>query len=515
MRLDINKSNLDGANWADFAAQKVIETFPDKDEYTCAAGISPSGIVHFGNFRDVITSYAVSESLKKKGVKTKCIFSWDNFDRFRKVPANVPENFKQYIGLPLTKVPSPEPGFASYAEYFQKPFEDAMQELGIELEYRYQSDEYQSGRYDTQIFECLKKREEIAKVLLSFMTNKAKEEAGIIDSDFIEKYYPISVYSRFTGKDLTQVTGFDGISSITYTCKESGKSETVDLSKDRIAKLAWKVDWPMRWGIEGVVFEPGGHDHASPGSSFDVSTVMAEKVFSIAPPIFVEYKFVGIQGIGVKMSGSKGNAISPQQLLEIYTPDLLKWLYLRKRPDQPFSLAFDTEIYRQYDEFDKETGLVDNIPFKQAVALGQITQWNEEKVLDLVKDLDANYSNKSISERLPKAKNWLEKYNAEETIALLDMKNTEYAETLNSAAIEQIHKLKTELGKEYGSVKELEQLVYSIPKDPTLTDKENSPRQREFFKHVYNLLIGKDAGPRLGTFLWAIDREKVKDLLSI
>ena len=127
------------------------EIFKDAPVYTTAAGISPSGVVHFGNFRDVITSYAVYLQLKSQGLNARFIFSWDNFDRFRKVPIGVPENFSQYIGMPLSAIPSPAPGFDSYAEYFQKPFEQAMRELGIEPEYKYQTEEYKSGRYDESI----------------------------------------------------------------------------------------------------------------------------------------------------------------------------------------------------------------------------------------------------------------------------------------------------------------------------------------------------------------------------
>ncbi|OHA93219.1 MAG: lysine--tRNA ligase [Candidatus Zambryskibacteria bacterium RIFCSPHIGHO2_12_FULL_38_34] len=530
MRLNIEKESKVGEHWSETAARQIKKIFPDTSVYTTAAGISPSGVVHFGNFRDVITSYAVYLQLKLQGHNARIIFSWDNFDRLRKVPAGVPESFSQYIGMPLTAVPSPEEGYSSYAEYFQKPFEEAMKKLDINLEYRYQTDEYKNGCYDEFIFLALKKRKEIAKILLSLMTEKGKQETGIIEEEYIENYYPISVYSRFTGKDSTKITSFDGNNSITYYCAESKKTETVDLSKERIAKLAWKIDWPMRWGIENVVFEPGGHDHASPGGSFDVSTVMAKNIFDITPPVFVEYKFVGIQGGDTKMSGSKGNAVSPEQLLEIYEPALLKWLYMRKNPSQPFSLAFDTEIYRQYDEFDREASSKEEsmalklsnyqkynnpIPFKQAVALGQITQWNENKIKHLILDLGINYEESSIEARLPKAKNWLEKYNPKEVIKLLDTVNESYASTLEEKSKEQVKKLKEELTKEYSSIKELDELVYSIPKDQNKSDKENAPAQKEFFKHIYNLLIGKNAGPRLSTFLWAIDRKKVLELLNI
>lgn len=528
-RLNLDKFDLNNKHWSEAIASEIISKVKS-DVFTCAAGISPSGIVHFGNFRDVITAFAVHLALKKEGKNSRCIFSWDNFDRFRKVPANIPKEFEKYIGMPLSMVPSPVNGFSSYAEYFQKPFEKAMQELGIELEYKYQTDEYKSGRYDEMIFLSLQKRKEIAKILLSFMTEKGKEEGGINEEEYIENYYPISVYSRFTNKDATKVLVYDGVTSITYKCVETGKEETVDLSKDRIAKLAWKVDWPMRWKQEGVVFEPGGHDHASPGSSYDVSSVIAEKIFGIEQPFFAEYKFVGIQGGGSKMSGSKGNAISPKELLDIYEPSLLKWLYFRRRPDQPFSLAFDTEIYRQYDEFDRE---VENpsdsksvslsgyekyqnpIPFKQAVSLGQITQWNLDKTINLIKDLNADYDKNSVEVRIEKAKNWLQKYNPEESITLRDSVNENYIESMDEKSKEQVRKLREELEKEYDSVEELEKLVYSIPKDLAKTDKENAPAQKAFFKHLYNLLISKDAGPRLSTFIWAIDRGTCLKLLSI
>lgn len=516
MRLDLNKIIRPGVHWARIIAEEVIKEFPNQKIYTCAAGISPSGVVHFGNFRDVITAYAVSQALKEMGYKSQAIFSWDNFDRFRKVPINLPEEFSKYIGMPLTSIPSPGAGYKSYAEYFQAPFTEAMQELGMELEYRNQTVEYKSGRYDNQIIFALQKRKEIAKILLSHMTEKGKQEAGIIEEEYIENYYPISVYSRFTGKDSTTIKHFDGESKITYECKETGNMEEVDLRKEHIAKLAWKIDWPMRWDAEGVVFEPGGHDHASPGGSFDNSGDISKEIFGRPEPVFVEYKFVGIQGGGAKMSGSKGNAISPKDLLEIYEPDILKWLYMRKRPDQPFSLAFDTEIYRQYDEFDREVKKYENpISFKQTVALGQITLWNEEKVKRLVGDIGERCDTSSVENRLSKARNWLDKYNPEEAIHLNNEINNEYVATMPENSREHVRKLASELQKEINSIKELEHLVYSIPKNPELTDKENAPAQKEFFRHIYNLLISKNQGPRLSTFLWAADRGQIIKLLKI
>jgi hypothetical protein len=47
---------VDGGLWIGQATDAVLSTFKDKAVYKCAAGHSPSGTIHFGNFRDIITS---------------------------------------------------------------------------------------------------------------------------------------------------------------------------------------------------------------------------------------------------------------------------------------------------------------------------------------------------------------------------------------------------------------------------------------------------------------------------
>ena len=99
--------NNPNKHWADFLAEKVIAQYPDEDIYTCAAGITPSGVIHFGNFRDITTNYFVVRALQDMGKNARLLFSLDSYDRFRKVPAGVPENFEKFIGMPVTKVPDP------------------------------------------------------------------------------------------------------------------------------------------------------------------------------------------------------------------------------------------------------------------------------------------------------------------------------------------------------------------------------------------------------------------------
>jgi lysyl-tRNA synthetase, class I len=515
MNKDQNQSN-----WAEKAADEVLEKFPDLEVYTCAAGGSPSGKIHFGNFRDVMTAYAVYEELKKRGKNARMIFSWDNFDRFRKVPVGIDESYEQYIGIPYTKIPAPDGTSESYGKQYQNEYEKTMSDIGLDIEFIDQTEQYESGRYDDQIILALKKRKEIADILLSFMSEKGKERSGVVDEEYRENYYPVSVFSEFSGKDNTKVLSYDGDESITYKCFDTDQESTINIRDKHIVKLGWKIDWPMRWVVEKVAFEPAGHDHASPGGSIDVGAVMVKDIFESTNPVYKEYKFVGIQGLDGKMSGSKGNAVTPAELLEIYTPELLKWLYTRKAPHQTFSLAFDSEIYRQYSEFDTEhvdeNSEVKPIPFRQAVAFGQIVQWDTEKINEIIKALDLSYSKESIEERFPKAKAWLETYNPEELITLSENVNSEYVSQMNDAQKGYISDLKEYLeANENAEIKQIEEKVYAIPKDESLDQKENAPLQRAFFKDVYNLLIASNKGPRLSTFLWAVDRKKVIELLNI
>ena len=110
----------------------------------------------------------------------------------------------------------------------------------------------------------------------------------------------------------------------------------------------------MRWTYEGVMFEPSGVDHSSPGSSYVVGGRIVGEIFGGAAPIGPMYAFVGMQGM-TKMSSSKGGVPTPSQALRIMEAPLLRWLYSRKRPSQSITVSFGQELQRLYDEWDALT----------------------------------------------------------------------------------------------------------------------------------------------------------------
>jgi lysyl-tRNA synthetase class 1 len=540
-RINFKQLEINNEHWAIALAKQVVKKFPNQELYTSAAGISPSGAPHFGNFRDLMTCVCVDIALKKLGYNSRVLYSWDDYDRFRKVPKGIPENFLEYIGKPLSAIPSPDldPN-NNYAHFYEVPYETEIKNLGLDIEYKYQTQKFTQGDYAQKMLELMKKRKEIGKLIFSFMSEKSIEQKGIDLESFLKTYYPISIYSSFNGTDITEIIDYDGETKVTYRCKKTDQTETINLLENFQYKPGWKVDWAMRWQYENVNFEPGGTDHASPGGSFDTSEQICLQILDCQAPVFVAYAFIGMQGQPGKMSGSKGGAITTGDLLEIYEPALLKWLYARKVPNQRFDLAFNTEMIRQYDEFDREVkayheGTLDEFrkfnleiayhpnpvpninpsPFRQAISLGQIVQWNVDKLMEVSEKLEQNFDRESVQTRLIKAQSFVETHNPDQLIKLLESQNTEYHSQMTIEAKALVSELVTQLEANPNlEVNELEELVYGIPKDPSLSPKENAPAQRAFFKDIYNLLLASNRGPRLSTFLWAIDRDQALQLLK-
>jgi lysyl-tRNA synthetase class 1 len=323
---------------------------------------------------------------------------------------------------------------------------------------------------------------------------------------------------------------------VSYGC-ECGHKETADISKENIGKLEWKVDWPMRWKFEGVCFEPGGADHASPGGSFTVASRIAKGVYGIEPPKFEGYAFVGVEGAS-KMSGSKGTGIIPKDLLQIYEPELIRWTFARFGPTKPLTLYFGSQVINQYEEFDrtieqfkkgtlnpqmrravefskvsKKSFESERVPFRQVASFGQVAQGNLHALKDMFDRIGCTYEERALKERLERSQVWVEKYNPQLRVRLRDEPNHAYYKALNDEEKSKIEKLRTEMS-EHWTLEGLTALVYGIPKVPGMTEEDKKIAQRNFFKTVYQMMVDSDTGPRLPSFLLALGKKKVEKLLS-
>lgn len=110
---------------ADLVEKFVAETKGTGQKIICASGISPSGPIHLGNLREAITVHLVTEELKKRGLEAEHIHSWDDYDRLRKIPSDVPQSFSVNIGKPLADIPDPYGDFPSFSARFRHGFENS------------------------------------------------------------------------------------------------------------------------------------------------------------------------------------------------------------------------------------------------------------------------------------------------------------------------------------------------------------------------------------------------------
>ncbi len=486
--------------WADEIADRIIKERGKRKDYVCAAGIGVSGTLHIGNFRDAITTDLVVKALKNKGKKVRFIYSWDNYDRFRKVPANVPKNFEKYIGIPVSEVPAPK-GKGKYSDYFEKPFEKSLEKVGVNPEFISQSEMNKKCKYAELIKLSIEKKKEIKEIL-----NKYRKEPLTKD------WFPIMIYCEKCKKDSTKIIGVKGY-IIKYECK-CGFSEKFDIRKKGIVKLRWRIDWPARWFYEKVVFEPGGADLSVAGGSYMTGKEISKHIFDYEAPTYQVYEWIKVKG-GKEFSGSSGNALTIDDVLEIYEPEVLRYLFVGTKPKTGFQISFDNDVIKIYEDYDalekKYYEKKANPQEKRIYELSRLKISKKKPVrtgfrhlITIVQTGKAKRLKGLVKERAKRVANWLEKYAGE------DMKfevKEKISVKLNKKEKQALLELRKVLEKKSYSEKELFNKFYEICKKIEI-------KNTEFFNAAYKVIINKTKGPRLASLILVIGKDKIIKLLK-
>jgi lysyl-tRNA synthetase class 1 len=548
-----------GGDWVSDLADRVLaERTTTEGRIVCASGISPSGPIHLGNLREIMVPHLVADELRRRGLEAVHVLSWDDYDRLRKVPADVPESFAEHIGRPLTSVPDPCGEHESWSEHFKAPFRAALVALGVEVVEVNQTEQYRSGAYRDQILLAMARRDVIGDTLARYRTAKADagepsedddDEDDASTSQTAIRYSPYKPYCQTCGRDTTTVTSYDdSTTELSYTCS-FGHGGAFALAEVSHGKLVWKVDWPMRWAYEGVDFESGGNDHSSPNSSFTVGSDLVREVFGGHPPSYVPYSFVGTKG-AAKMSSSAGGAPTPSDALDIMEPSILRWLYNRRKPNQSITVAFDDQVSQLYDEWDAlarrlDAGTADArevavhtravstasatlpetprpVAYRTLASVVDITNGDDTQVLRIVNAMvDEPVADIALLRpRLDRATTWITKYVPVETRTQVRAEpDADRLAALTDFERAGLDLLLAGLDQDW-TLAGLTTLLYGVPKqqrglppDAERT-KELQAAQREFFVLLYTLLVGRDTGPRLPTLVLALGADRVRSLLT-
>ncbi|MCX8147355.1 MAG: lysine--tRNA ligase, partial [Candidatus Woesearchaeota archaeon] len=493
------------------------------------------GVLHIGRLSDTIRSASVHKALLDAGVKSKLIWVSEDMDPLRKVPQGVPEKYKEYIGMAVTDIPDPNGCHNSYAEHHREEYLKVIDMfVDTKMEKFSMREEYKKGCFNEYIKKIINHVEEIKNILRKYR-----------DSEIPEGWSPFKPICQKCGKIATpKVTKFEegkvhyiceDYSFETTTAKGCGYKGVADPIKDP-GKLMWKSEWASQWARWSVCSEGAGKEYQVPNSAFWVNGEICEKTLGFPMPVPIFYEHLMIDG--KKMSASLGNVVYPKEWLEVATPELLRLLY-NKRLMKTRSFSWK-DIPRLYDEYDRMAELyagqkkLENVkkeeharrlfdishgekvhkPLKLSFSHALIVCQIYEKESDIINSLkktghwQEEYK-EEIFERLKKAKKWLEKYASEEDKFEIQESVGEWVKNyLDEKQKKALSMVAERVRKNKYTDKELHNEFYNICRELELDPKD-------FFKGAYMVLLKKERGPLLASFVLTLGEKALKLFESI
>lgn len=489
-------------HWADEAAEKQLER---GGEIVISTGISPSGPIHVGNLREVLTADAVYRALVERGARPRFYYVADSFDSLRRVYPFLGEGeYAEQVGRPLSRIPCPCGGHSSYAEHFLEPFLASLPRLGIAAEPLRLHDLYESGRMLPAIQAALEHRERIAVIIDGLTGRRTPEDWS--------PFTPLCGHcGRMTG---TRVLGFDReAETVAYRCACGGEGE---VSMRGGGKLVWRVDWPAKWWILRVTFEPFGKDHATQGGSYATGERICREVFGWEPPQPLVYEWIRLSG-GGDMSSSRGNVLSVDEMLEVLPPEVLRYLILSRPPRKTISFDPGLPLLNLVDECDgAEPAKGDerarrlaavgaapapSIPFRHMTTVVQIAgERGDEAVLEVLRRSGYPEDDREgILRRAGLARRWLERFAPEGMRFRLQPQMPEAARAIEPPVAAALALLAERLAPGVDA-EAVHQLLYEVAA-------QAGTEPSSLFRAVYLAFLGQERGPRAGWFLASLDAD--------
>jgi lysyl-tRNA synthetase, class I len=498
--------------WLDKIVDEILAQHPE-GELTVSSGVSPSGKYHLGTLREVLTADVIAAELRNRGRAARHIHVVDDLDVFRKVPAGVDEDFKQYLGKPLCDIPAPDGSAGSYADFYLADLLAAAEKLKLQMEVFRSHQKYREGFFVAAIEKTLANVPQIRQILEDVSGRKLDQN-----------WSPVQVIEDGYLKSRQFISIDQSAKTITYEDSDA-RPQVISYAKGQV-KLNWRVDWPARWWLLPVQVEPFGRDHATKGGSYDTGAVIVKDIFGVPPPLPLPYNFINRAGETKKMSKSAGDTVTLAELLQLMPAEIIRFFILRYPPDKLLFFDDGIGLVRLFDEFgellaksDKsaaEQKLIDvafagetaptisSVPFSHLVASYQAALRDQAKTLAVIArtehadTVDAQAD--VIKHELAFIDNWLDtKAPAEVKFSLQDsVEATNFSDqekTYLSRLADKIEQAPAEADGEW-----FHKAIYEFKQSDNFT-----PQQ--LFGPLYRALIGKEQGPRAGWFLSILPRD--------
>jgi lysyl-tRNA synthetase class 1 len=498
--------------WLVSLVDEILAAHPE-GEVIVSSGVSPSGPYHVGTLREVLSAEAIAREIVRRGRAARHIHISDDLDVFRKVPANVPEDFKQYLGRPLCEVPSPDGQAASYADYFLGDLPAAAKDMHLSMEIMRSSQKYRAGFFIEAIEKALANVDTIRGILEEISGHKLDDN-----------WSPVQVLEDGYLKNRKFVSLDSAAKTIRYLDAD-GKERQISYANGEV-KLNWRIDWPARWWLLGVEVEPFGRDHATKGGSFDTGAEIVRKVYGAQPPLPVPYNFINKTGDTKKMSKSAGDTITAADLLKILPPEVVWYFMLRFPPEK--QLFFDegpalikliddfAELVAKPDKTEAEQQLLDismqgidqptisSVPFSHLVASYQAALKDEEKTLEIIRRTEHKQTVDAQADIIKRELKFIDQW-----LSAWAPEDLKFSLAANAGAAEFSDEEKNYLralaeavaaAPEGADGEWFHKAIYKFKETDNLSS-------QQLFNPLYRALIGKEQGPRAGWFLSILPRD--------
>ena len=507
-------------HWADVIAKDIASKC---DKPLIATGISPSGEIHVGSLREAVTGESVRSALENLGKEVRLIYLVDSFDPLRKKYEFLPDEYEKYVNMPLCDIPCVCGKHKSYAHHYVEPFIEAMKQIGVKCEVHYVHELYRQGKFAEATDLAFKRREKAMEILNKVTGREMKPD-----------WAPFNPLCEKCGRFTDPIIDSYEYPYVDYQCA-CGHKGRADVSKGE-GKLPWRLEWPAKWKLFGTSVEPFGKDHAAAGGSYDSGEVLVREIFDGEPPYPIPYEFVQFKSNGKvqQMHKSKGSVVTGLEAINMNPPEVVKYLFLRVNPQKSIDYDYTDGMPIICDEFDrmerlhysgeyteteensvrayqisKNNVLADKqpaqVPYGHLVNLVQMTE-DMDGVFAILKrtgylDGATDEDLAAIRKRAETAKSWLDHGFADAKYRFSVQK------TLPDVPLDADQKaflagLADSLSAAEWNGDVIGQVISEAGKASPIGTKGA-------FKVLYQILINKERGPRLGNFLASMDRDFV------
>ena len=522
--------------WPFQEAQRLAKRYPDGkpggEPVLFETGYGPSGLPHIGTFQEVLRTTLVRKAYEIVAASddgtpapTRLVAFSDDMDGLRKVPDNVPNKdmLAEHLHKPLSRIPDPFEKYESFAAHNNAMLREFLDRFGFEYEFIAASSQYNAGVFDDALRGVLRNNQAILDIMLP--TLRAERAAT---------YSPIMPISPATGHVLqVPVEVIDADAGMVRFTDEDG-SVIEQSALGGMAKLQWKVDFAMRWVALGVDYEMYGKDLTDTG----VQSGKIAKVLGGRKPEGLIYELF-LDANGEKISKSKGNGLTIEEWLTYGSEESLGF-YIFPNPKSAKQLHVGVipravDDYWQFRErildqdIDKQLGnpvwnllrVKDSSGSQPPIGAGDSLPVTYGLLLNLVGVLGATATHEQVWSYLG---NYMHDMDPDDHPDLFRL--VEKALAYNRDFIAPTLVKRAPEPNEAAALKELDARLAEVPEDMAAEDLQTIVYEvgkgevfgfenlRDWFKALYETLLGSSQGPRMGSFIALYGVENSRKLIA-